>query len=164
MSLLLSRQTTQNTPFSCKPRALHGKEPWEAQLRFSLPQSPWQRQNESSSRLVARPGPPSQLLRQADTICSSLNIRQLAASFLPAFLRTCVASGKALRHPELLVALSLWGENICLTCGCSGLGSLLHVQCGAQCTCYHTSLLSFLLPAHSPLGFPFVSCSVWRQL
>ena len=53
------------------------------------------------------PGPGSQFLKWADTICSSPSIRQLAASFLPAFLGTHVALGKAFYVPELLVAHSL---------------------------------------------------------
>lgn len=110
-SLLLSRQTTKppphpdSTPF--QTQCLQRKELWEAPLKFSLPHSPQGKQNVSSSRLVARPGPHSQLPRQEDTICSSSSIRQLAASFLPNFLGTCVASGKALYLPEFLVAVSV---------------------------------------------------------
>lgn len=112
--------TTPPHPIPCEPSTCRERNSGKHHSDPAYHTHPRGKQNMSSSRLVVRPGPRSQLLRQKDTICSSLNIRQLAASFLPNFLGTCVASGKALHLPELLVGLSLWEESICLTRESSG--------------------------------------------
>lgn len=143
------------TPLPCEPSACRERNSGKHHSNSAYHTHPRKNKNVSSSRLVARPGPRSQLLKQEATICSSLNIRQLAASFLPNFLGTGVASGKALHLLEFLVALSL--------SHCEKRASASHVNAGdsmqhdrAQYACLVWLALSSL-PPPSPLeGFPII--------
>lgn len=136
------------TPLPCEPSACRERNSGKHHSNSAYHTHPRKNKNVSSSRLVARPGPRSQLLKQEATICSSLNIRQLAASFLPNFLGTGVASGKALHLLEFLVALSL--------SHCEKRASASHVNAGdsmqhdrAQYACYHPSVARFVLSPSS---------------